>query len=114
MIRAKRNKRGFTLVEAITASVILSGAVLAVVTISTQSLGDIRLNRHYEVAVALADKQLTMIDYIGVDNFIDSGQTEGDFEEYEPGYHWKVVSESLAIDNLYQVKITVSWVESKR
>ncbi|MHC4888262.1 MAG: hypothetical protein ACYTEO_02220, partial [Planctomycetota bacterium] len=55
-----------------------------------------------------------MIDYLGVDNFIDSGQTEGEFEESEPAYRWKVITESQDIDNLYRVKITVSWVERKR
>lgn len=110
----KRNKRGFTLVETITASVILCGAVLAVGAISTRSLGEIRINRQYEVAVALADKQLTMIDYLGVDNFINSGQTEGEFEESESAYRWKVVTESQPIDNLYLVRINVSWVERKR
>jgi len=48
---------GFTLVETITASVILCGAVLAVGAISTRSLGETRLNRQYEVAAALADRQ---------------------------------------------------------
>ena len=136
MMRAKRNKRGFTpleiltrsktgasgalfltgftLVETITASIILCGAVLAVGAISTRSLGETRLNRQYEVAAALADRQLTMIDYIGVENFIESGQTEGELEEFEPGYHWKVVTDYQAIDNLYLVSITVSWVEHNR
>ena len=113
-MRAKRNKRGFTLVETITASVILCGAVLAVGAISTRALGETRLNRQYEVAAALADKRLTMIDYVGVDSFIESGQMEGEFEEFEPGYRWEVVTESQAIDNLYLVNITVSWVERNR
>ena len=110
-MRAKRNKRGFTLVETITASVILCGAVLAVGAISTRSLGETRLNRQYEVAAALADRQLTMIDYVGVEEFIELGQMEG---EFEPGYRWEVVTESQGIDNLYLVNITVSWVERKR
>jgi len=114
MMRAKRNKRGFTLVETITASVILCGAVLAVGAISTRSLGETRLNRQYEAAAALADKQLTMIDYVGVDSFIESGQMEGEFEEFEPGYHWEVITDYQAIDNLYLVNITVSWVEHNR
>jgi len=113
-MRAKRNKRGFTLVETITASVILCGSVLAVGAISTRSLGETRLNRQYEVAAALADKQLTMIDYVGVEEFIELGQMEGDFEEPEPGYRWEVVTESQDVDNLYLVNITVSWVERKR
>ena len=113
-MRAKRNKRGFTLVETITASVILCGSVLAVGAISTRSLGETRLNRQYEVAAALADKQLAMIDYVGVEEFIELGQMEGDFEESEPGYRWEVVTESQDVDNLYLVNITVSWVERKR
>ena len=111
---AKRNKRGFTLVETITASVVLCGAVLAVGAVSTRSLSETRLNRQYEVAAALADRQLTMIDYVGVEEFIELGQMEGEIEEFEPGYHWKVVTETQAIDNLYLVNITVSWVERKR
>ena len=113
-MQAKRNITGFTLVETITASVILCGAVLAVGAISTRSLGETRLNRQYEVAAALADRQLTMIDYVGVEEFIELGRMEDDFEEPEPGYHWKVVTESQAIDNLYLVNITVSWVERNR
>jgi len=113
-MRAKRNKRGFTLVETITASVILCGSVLAVGAISTRSLGETRLNRQYEVAAALADKQLTMIDYVGVEEFIELGQMEGEIEEFEPGYHWEVVTDYQAIDNLYLVNITVSWVEHNR
>ena len=105
---------GFTLVETIVASIILCGAALALGAISTRSLSGARLNRQYEVAAALADRQLTLIDYIGVENFIELGQTEGESEQFEPGYHWEVVTESGDIDNLYLVNITVSWVERNR
>ena len=114
VIRAKKIKRGFTLVETVLASIILCGAVLAMGAISTRSVSEIRLNRQYEVAAALADRQLTLIDYIGVDNFIEFGQMEGQFEEAEPGYHWRAVAEYLGIGSLYQVNITVSWVERNR
>jgi len=113
-VGAKEDKRGFTLVETIAASVILCLAVLALSAGSTRSLSQTRLNRQYETAAALADRQLTWIDYIGVEDFIESGQTEGEFEEYEPGYHWKVVSEYREIDNLYLIKMTVSWFERNR
>ena len=68
MVRMKQTDKGFTLVETILASVILCGAVLAVGAISTRSLGGAKLNRQYEVAAALVDRQLCLIDYIGVDN----------------------------------------------
>ncbi len=114
MVWAKRNRKGFTLVEAAVASTILCGAVLTVGAISTNSLRSTRLNRQYEAAASLIDKQLRLIDYIGIDEFIELGQMEGSFEEIEPGYHWEVLTEYQDIDSLYLVTITVTWVDYKR
>jgi len=114
MVRTKTNNKGFNLVETIVASVILSGAVLTVGAISTRSLTGTKLNRQYEVAASLIDKQLTLIDFIGIDEVIELGQMEGYFEEPEPGYRWEIVTEYQDIDSLYLVTITVSWVERNR
>ncbi|UCG48802.1 MAG: hypothetical protein JSU94_03290, partial [Phycisphaerales bacterium] len=70
MIAARRDNKGFNLVETIVSSVILSGAVLAVGAIGTRSMVETRLNRQYETAAALIDKQLALIDYMGIDEFI--------------------------------------------
>jgi len=114
MIWAKTSRKGFTLVEAAVASTILCGAVLTVGAISTSALSGTRLNRQYEVAASLIDKQLSLIDYVGIDEFVEIGQMEGDFEEIEPGYHWEVVTEYQDIDSLYLVTITVTWINHKR
>jgi prepilin-type N-terminal cleavage/methylation domain-containing protein len=114
MVQTKISKKGFSLIETLVASVILSGAVLTVGAISTSSLSGTRLNRQYEVAASLIDKQLSLIDYVGIDEFVELGQMEGDFEEIEPGYHWEVVTEYQDIDSLYLVTITVSWINHKR
>jgi prepilin-type N-terminal cleavage/methylation domain-containing protein len=114
MTWTRQNKRGFSLIETIVASAILCGAVLTVGAISTNSLIGTRLNRRYEVAASLIDKQLSLIDFIGIDEFIEIGQMEGDFEGLEPGYHWVVATEYQDIDSLYLVSITVSWVERNR
>ena len=113
-MRAEKNRTGCTLVEVILASVILCGAILALGAVGTRSLSATRLNRQYEVAAALANKQLTYIDYVGVQDFIETGQMEGVFEKFEPGYHWQVVTKYEGTDNLYEVNITVSWVERNR
>jgi len=114
MVQTKIKKKGFSLIETLVASAILSGAVLTVGAISTSSLSGTRVNRQYEVAASLIDKQLSLIDYVGIDEFIELGRMEGDFEEIEPGYHWEVITEYQDIDSLYLVTITVSWVNGKR
>lgn len=114
MVQAKTNKKGFSLIETLVASAILSGAVLTIGAISTMSLSGTRVNRRYETALSLIDKQLSLIDYVGIDEFVELGQMEGDFEEVEPGYHWEVATEYQDIDSLYLVTITVSWVDGRR
>ncbi len=114
MVQAKTNKKGFSLIETLVASAILSGSVLTIGAISTMSLSGTRVNRRYEMALSLIDKQLSLIDYVGIDEFVELGQMEGDFEEVEPGYHWEVVTEYQDIDSLYLVTITVSWVDGNR
>jgi len=114
MVYVRAKDRGFNLVETVVASVILSGAVLTVGAISTRALTGTRLNRQYEIAASLIDKQLSLIDYMGIDEFIDLGQMEGDFTDFEPGYHWQASVEYQEIDNLYLVTITVSWLERNR
>ncbi|MHC4616717.1 MAG: type IV pilus modification PilV family protein [Planctomycetota bacterium] len=113
-MKARNVDKGFALVEALAASIILCLAVIVLAAGSTQCLSATRLNRQREVASALADKQLTMIDYVGIEEFVELGQTEGEFEEFERGYRWKAVTEARAIDNLYKVTVTVSWIERNR
>ena len=114
MVWVKPNEKGLTLIETLAASVIFCGAVLTVGAISTGSLAATGFNRRCEVALSLIDKQLSLIDYVGIDEFIEIGQMEGGFEEIEPGYHWEVVTEYMDIDSLYLVTITVSWMERNR
>ena len=114
-MRSRGTKHGgFNLVEALVATMILSSAVLTLGAIGTNALSSTRLHRHYEMAAALIDKQLSLIDYMGIDQFIQMGQTEGIVEELEPGYQWSVTTEYQGTDNLYLVGITVAWLEGKR
>jgi prepilin-type N-terminal cleavage/methylation domain-containing protein len=114
MRRAVKNNSGFTLVEVIAASVILCGAVMIVGSIATRALIGTRLNRRYETAASLADKQLNMIDYVGIDTVSEVGQMEGDIEESGDTYHWQIETEYQELDNLYLVMATITWVEANR
>jgi len=105
---------GFNLVEALVATMILSSAVLTLGAISTNALSSTRLHRHYEAAASLLDRQLSLIDYMGIDEFIQAGQTEGLVEEGEPAFRWSVTTEYQGTDNLYLVALTVTWLEGNR
>jgi Tfp pilus assembly protein PilV len=105
---------GFNLVETLVASMILSGSVLALAAITTNALTDTTRNRHHEMAAAVIDEQLSMIDYMGIDQFLKLDQTEGVDEKSEPSYHWKISTTYQSTDNLYLVTITVTWAEGKR
>jgi hypothetical protein len=114
MIRPKRNSKGFNLVETLVAGAILSGTVLTVGAISTRALTGTKLNRQYETAASLIDKQFSLIDYMGIDQFVELGQTEGVFEDFEPGYQWQATTEYQGVDSLYLVTLTVTWVDRNR
>jgi prepilin-type N-terminal cleavage/methylation domain-containing protein len=112
MMWAQKNTKGFTLVEVIAASIILCGVVLIAGAIGTRSLVGTRLNRRYELAASLADKQLSLIEYVGIDSVVEMGQLDGDSEESGCLYHWEIKTEYQEIDNLYLVTATVSWIEA--
>ncbi len=111
---AKHRKQGFTLVEVIASSVILCAAVMIVGSIATRALIGTRLNRRYETAASLADKQLGLIDYVGIDAVSELGEMEGELEEAGDTYQWRIETEYQEIDNLYLVTATVNWVEANR
>ena len=111
---AKTRTKGFTLVEVIASSIILCGAVMIIGAIGTQSLTGTHLNRRYEAAASLVDKQLSLIDYIGIDSIVEMGQMDGDYEDSGYTYNWKIETEYQEIDSLYLVTLTVSWIDRNR
>jgi len=106
-----RNNKGFSLIEMIVASIILSLAVVSICGLGTKSMTAVRSNRDYEVAWDLLDRQLTLIDYAGIEDFINQGQTTGHFgdDESESTHLWAVKFEEGEYDSLYNVQLTVTW-----
>jgi len=111
---AKTKTKGFTLVEVVASSIILCGAVMIVGAIGTQALTGTHLNRRYEAAASLVDKQLSLIDYIGIDEIVEMGQSEGENDDSGYVYNWKIDTEYQEIGGLYLVTLTVSWVDRNR
>ncbi|UCF16049.1 MAG: prepilin-type N-terminal cleavage/methylation domain-containing protein [Phycisphaerales bacterium] len=114
MTHPRRKAKGFTLVEVIAACVILCGAVMLVGRVGTQAMTGTKLNRRYEMAYSLVDRQLILLDYVGIDAFIESGETTGQSDDLGYTFNWQVETEYQELDSLYSVKITVSWLEGIR
>ena len=112
MMRYLTAKKGFSLIEMLVASLLLSAAVVVLCAISTRSMTGVRLNRQYEMAWDLLDKQLTMIDYMGIDEFLELRQMSGRFDLQGVGrtvYKWEAAVNEGDLDNVYIVSISVSW-----
>ena len=60
-MKLKQRNKGFTLLETIVASTILCGSVLTITAVCSQAMANTRLNRQYETALLLADRQLSLI-----------------------------------------------------
>ena len=105
------NNKGFSLIEMIVASIILSLAVVSICTVSTKSMTAVKSNREYETAWDLLDRQLTVIDYAGIEEFINQGQMSGHFgdEETEGTHYWSVKCEEGEYDYLYNLELTIMW-----
>ena len=111
---AKTKTKGFTLVEVVASSIILCGAVMIVGAIGTQALTGTHLNRRYEMAASVVDRQLGMIDYIGIDTIVEMGQADGEYTDANYTYNWRIDTEYQEIAGLYLVKLTVSWIDRNR
>jgi hypothetical protein len=116
MVSLRNKTRGFSLIETLVAAMLLSGGVVAICSLSGRSMTSVRANREYETGWDVLDRQLTVIDYIGVEEFLQIDQMSGEFGDSEDGggYQWAVEIEEEQIQGLYRVDITVSWADGKK
>ncbi len=114
MMKLKHHEKSFTLIETIAAALLLSVSVVILSGISVHSLRAGSSMMHYEQAWDLADRQLTMVDYMGVRQQILDGPTEGVFEGDGVEFDWKLEVSETTVDFLYDVKVTVGWVQQQR
>lgn len=109
----RKKLKGFSLIEMVIAAAILSGAVVVISTISTKSLLAVNRNIEYEQAWGILDRQLTMIDHIGINAFLEAGELNGQFGSDETGggsvHYWEVEATELEADDLYKIDVTISW-----
>lgn len=113
----RKTRKAFSLIEMIAASIILSGGVVALCTLNTSSFTSVRSNRQLELAWAMLDRQLTIIDYMGLDEFLALKQFSGQIgptEDNSTVYYWNAELEEGTSDNLYTVVLAISWGPENR
>lgn len=113
MLRQRTIRRGISLLETVLAASLLGGVVMTVCGLSAGSLRSIRLNQEYEKAWDYIERQLTLIDLVGVQAFAQSGQRGGQFESLDGRiWHWDVQINEVGITALYDVVIRLQWQEN--
>ncbi|MHC5118707.1 MAG: hypothetical protein ACYSOH_01630, partial [Planctomycetota bacterium] len=100
-MKFKSNQRSFTLIETIAATLLLGLSVVVLAGISVNSLRTARTIMMDEQAWDLADRQLTMVDFIGARNYLLSGPTEGTFEGEGTTFGWTLGISETRLDFLY-------------
>lgn len=113
----KKNNKGFSLIEMLVAAMLLSGGVVTICAVSSKSMQNVKYSREYELAWEVLDRQLTLIDYVGIEDFIEQGQMEGKLSSRDktgPVYYWVVDITEGDADNLYNVDMTVNWGGKRR
>ena len=96
------------------ATIILAGGITAITGLSSRSLVRTRLNQQYDRAWQLLDRQLTLIDAMGIDQFLEQRTSQGSIEDGDLIFQWEVDATLQEIDQLYLITIRVKWLRGQQ
>lgn len=108
--------KGFSLIEVLVAAAILSGAVVTICALSVRSLEALRIHQEYERAWDVLERQLVLIDQIGITSFASNPQMSGVIDDASSGkkWQWRLEVEKQLIAELYDVKMSLQWESDGR
>ncbi|MBI5373923.1 MAG: prepilin-type N-terminal cleavage/methylation domain-containing protein [Candidatus Schekmanbacteria bacterium] len=104
MTGPNKNRTGFTFLEIMVAVAILSISLIAALRAQSQS---IRTAAECVEKIKLVNMAKEKIGEIEAQGFPNTGESEGEFEDY-PGYYWKVTVKPVSSDILGLDKSTAS------
>ncbi|MHC5082451.1 MAG: type IV pilus modification PilV family protein [Planctomycetota bacterium] len=108
-------RKGVSLLETIMAAAILSGSVMMVCSLSGRSLRSVRLNQEYEKAWDTVNRQMVLIDEVGVESLVEVGGLNGQFKSPDgQSWQWTAQAEETEIEMLYDVVVEVQWLSGGR
>ena len=109
--RARRARRGMTLIEVILALAILGMGLVALMATTAQGLNAGRRSKRYEISRELLGR-VELEDPVQLEEDIEDAEGDGDFEgaEYRE-YRWNRTVEIVGLeeDALYMITTSVTW-----
>jgi type II secretion system protein I len=107
LLRRRRRRAGFTLIEMIVASILLFVGVVAALEAVASATKGAGVANEITVAALLAQQHIAELE---VDTSqLSGGANSGDFGEQYQNYHWDQNVEATDFTNLVKVTLTVSW-----
>ena len=114
VMNPNHRRNAFTLIETLVAALLLSMAVVVLGGVGVSALASARRTLVDEQAWDLADRQLTMVDTIGVRSYSQSGPMHGTFPGDGVTFSWQLTIAPTAMDLLYDVTVLVRWTDQHR
>ena len=107
--RCKIARRGFSIVEALAAGMILAISAAAVTLTVRQAVRSLTMARDYQIAAELTDRTLTKIDTLGPGRILREGPTSGNFSEPNDRFAWEAAIDQRLDGHLYDVTVKITW-----
>ncbi len=102
-------RRGMTLVEVLTAAVILGAGVAGLLSAASMSLRNQRGSECRAGAMCLAQEKMSEVEVAGPRDWTTRRATQGIVDRPGMKYSWTVATEALSVGTLYSVLVTVEW-----
>ena len=102
-------KGGFTLIEALAASLILAVGAVIICGLCHRCMVNNKRGMEYEQAYRLIDECLDRVSAVGLEELIRKGSLSGDFGGRYPSYRYQLEIAPAGSMALWQVTAAVSW-----
>ena len=109
MRRRTVHNKGFTVVEALCAGIVLTLAAAAIGTAVRASLQGMRRAREFRQAAELLGRTLTKVDLIGPERLMLEGPSEGGFDPPHDRFRWEAEVDTREEGSLYEVTVRITW-----
>lgn len=115
MMTCRRHK-GFSLIEVLVAAGLLATATVTICALGAKSLSSLRIHQEYEKAWDMLDRQMVLLDQIGIQALISNPNLSGIISDQQSAmqWRWQAVLEPLEIEQLYSLTMTLEWVSENR